>query len=154
MIHSFSLLPCCSSLLPSLQLSRTSAQESRQLLLHLHWLICRCFTYKIPANNRPSVFEFLWTAIEATRFQWIGVPLTDSALSIPDREHAISDAKLIIAIINMASIEIRVECDYLYKEVIQSYNESGEKQQKDKTEANHSVALRNLFVRMEGRNHG
>ena len=54
----------------------------------------------------------------------------------------------------MASIEIRVECDYLYKEVIQSYNESGEKQQKDKTEANHSVALRNLFVRMEGRNHG
>lgn len=101
----------------------------------------RCFTYKMPSLARTSVFEFVWVVIEATRFQWLGAPLPSA---VPEYERSLSSAKLCMAMINSASIEVRVELDYLYKEGMQSYNEN--EVAKDKKGGCYDVALRNLFV--------
>lgn len=140
MVFCFSLLPSCSSLLSSLQLPTPS---NSQLLLLLHWLVTRCFTYKMPSSARANVFEFVWVVIETTRFQWLGMPLTST---VPEYERGLSTAKLCIAIINSASIEVRVELDYLYKEGMESYNENGRAPTKDKEGSCYDVALQNLFV--------
>ena len=95
----------------------------------------------MPSSARANVFEFVWVVIEATRFQWLGAPLPTT---VPEYERSLSSAKLCMAMINSASIEVRVELDYLYKEGMQSYNEN--EVAKDKEGGCYDVALRNLFV--------
>ncbi|KAK8822707.1 hypothetical protein WA556_001600, partial [Blastocystis sp. ATCC 50177/Nand II] len=141
MVFCFSLLPSCSSLLSSLQLpSPSNSLPSPSIFQLLHWLMVRCFTYKMPSSARANVFEFVWVVIEATRFQWLGAPLPTT---VPEYERSLSSAKLCMAMINSASIEVRVELDYLYKEGMQSYNEN--EVAKDKKGGCYDVALRNLF---------
>ena len=142
MVFCFSLLPSCSSLLSSLQLpSPSNSSPSPSIFQLLHWLMVRCFTYKMPSSARANVFEFVWVVIEVTRFQWLGTPLPST---VPEYERSLSSAKLCMAMINSASIEVRVELDYLYKEGMQSYNEN--EVAKDKEGSCYDVALRNLFV--------
>ena len=51
--------------------------------------------------------------------------------SVPDKER-IEDAKLVFLLTKMSSIEIQVQLDFFYKDVVSTYEETGEKATKDK----------------------
>ena len=46
----------------------------------------------------------------------------------------------------MSSIEIQVQLDFFYKDVVSTYEETGEKSTKDKDRAKTSTSLHVLFV--------
>lgn len=123
----YSLLPSLSSLLMSHSLSQqlsvpSNKHVTHQLLFFSHWLIARCFIYKTPAESRIFVFEFIWSIVSVLRYRWLSSPLQASKDSgVPEKECALSDSKLIYLMMKTSSIEIRVQLDYLYKDVVSVY---------------------------------
>ena len=127
----YSLLPSLSSILMSNSLPQQLCVPSNQhteyqLLFFSHWLIARCFIYKIPTESRLFVFEFLWSVLNVFHFRWLTSPLQASKASgVPEKECVLSDSKLIYLLMKTCSIEVRVQLDYLYKDVVSVY-ETGE----------------------------
>lgn len=135
-IHMYSLLPSLSSLYSHSSISHLCSLPSNKhtvhiILFHTHWLMSRCFIYKIPPACRPSVFEFIWTSSQVFKFRWLASPLSqdkDSKYSmdsaVPEKEAVFTNYKLIYLMMKMATIEVRVQLDYLYKDVVSVYESS------------------------------
>lgn len=118
-----------------------SSEFIRSVRLHLHWLIARCFTYQLPSENRVDLFEFLWYVISEFRFDWLNESITSANSGIPDIESTLTNEKLVKVIARMSSVEVRVQLDYFYKDVVSIYE-----QKKDKKVATRDVSKRLLLV--------
>ncbi|KAK8794083.1 hypothetical protein WA171_003209 [Blastocystis sp. BT1] len=151
-LYMYSLLPSLSSILMSHSLPQqlgvpANKHAEHQILFFSHWLIARCFIYKTPAESRIFVFEFLWSVVNVLQFRWLSLPLQASKdLGVPEKECALSDSKLIYLLMKTSSIEIRVQLDYLYKDVVSVYETDGESATKDKDRSEISNSLNTLFI--------
>lgn len=131
-MHMYSLLPSLSSLYSHTSVHKIVSLPSNKhdvnlILFHTHWLFARCFIYKMPPAMRPCVFESIWAISQTFQFRWLLISLSSSLEerkgSIPEKEAVFSNYKLIYLMMKMATIEVRVQLDYLYKDVVSVYEE-------------------------------
>ena len=132
-IYMYSLLPSLTSLYSHPSVKKVISLPSNKhdvslILFHTHWLFARCFIYKMPPAMRPFVFECIWTISQLFQFRWLSISLSSSEKdeekgSIPAKEAVFSNYKLIYMMMKMATIEVRVQLDYLYKDVVSIYEE-------------------------------
>lgn len=88
-----------------------------------------------------DLFEFLWYVISEFRFDWLNESITSANSGIPDIESTLTNEKLVKVIARMSSVEVRVQLDYFYKDVVSIYE-----QKKDKKVATRDVSKRLLLV--------
>ena len=130
-IYMYSLLPSLSSLYSHASVNKIISLPSNKhdvnlILFHTHWLFARCFIYKIPPAMRSNVFECVWTISQIFQFRWLLISLSSSKEgkeAVPEKEAVFSNYKLIYLMMKMATIEVRVQLDYLYKDVVSVYEE-------------------------------
>ena len=88
------------------------------------------------------MFELVWTLLRAFGFDWLNESLEGKQSEVPDLEKSVTNEKLTILITKLSSVEVRVELDYFYKDVVNTYENV-----KDKNRENRKDASRLLFVR-------
>lgn len=86
------------------------------------------------------MFELVWTLLREFGFDWLNESL-DGRSEVPDLEKSLTNEKVIILITKLSSVEVRVELDYFYKDVVNTYENV-----KDKNRENRKDASRLLFV--------
>lgn len=118
-----------------------SSPLSHPILFHLHLLFSRLFAHKIPKEHRADLFELVWTLLREFGFEWLNESLDGKQVEIPDLEKSLTNEKLAILITKLSSVEVRVELDYFYKDVVNTYE-----QVKDKNRENRKDNSRLLFV--------
>ena len=96
----------------------------------------------MPKERRADLFELVWTLLRAFGFDWLNESLEGKQSEVPDLEKSVTNEKLTILITNLSSVEVRVELDYFYKDVVNTYENV-----KDKNRENRKDASRLLFVR-------
>lgn len=88
------------------------------------------------------MFELVWTLLREFGFDWLNESLEGKQSEVPDLEKSVTNEKLTILITKLSSVEVRVELDYFYKDVVNTYENV-----KDKNRENRKDASRLLFVR-------
>lgn len=96
----------------------------------------------MPKERRADLFELVWTLLRAFGFDWLNESLEGKQSEVPDLEKSVTNEKLTILITKLSSVEVRVELDYFYKDVVNTYENV-----KDKNRENRKDASRLLFVR-------
>ena len=96
----------------------------------------------MPKEHRADLFELVWTLLRAFGFDWLNESLEGKQSEVPDLEKSVTNEKLTILITKLSSVEVRVELDYFYKDVVNTYENV-----KDKNRENRKDASRLLFVR-------
>ena len=96
----------------------------------------------MPKERRADLFELVWTLLRAFGFDWLNESLEGKQSEVPDLEKSVTNEKLTILITKLSSVEVRVELDYFYKDVVNTYENV-----KDKNRENRKDACRLLFVR-------
>ena len=96
----------------------------------------------MPKERRADLFELVWTLLRAFGFDWLNESLEGKQSEVPDLEKSVTNEKLTILITKLSSVEVRVELDYFYKDVVNTYESV-----KDKNRENRKDASRLLFVR-------
>ena len=64
----------------------------------------------------------MFAVIETLQFSWMNEDIQKSTENIPAVEKSLTITKLLTIILKSASIEIRVNFDFLYKDTIAAYN--------------------------------
>lgn len=96
----------------------------------------------MPKERRADLFELVWTLLREFGFDWLNESLEGKQSEVPDLEKSVTNEKLTILITKLSSVEVRVELDYFYKDVVNTYENV-----KDKNRENRKDASRLLFVR-------
>lgn len=72
---------------------------------------------------RIHIFNFIFAVLETLHFEWFTIDLSaETKLGIPKVESSLSTTKLLTVLLKSSSIEIRVDLDFLYKDIIAAYN--------------------------------
>lgn len=96
----------------------------------------------MPKERRADLFELVWTLLREFGFDWLNESLEGKQGEVSDVEKSVTNEKLTILITKLSSVEVRVELDYFYKDVVNTYENV-----KDKNRENRKDASRLLFVR-------